>query len=325
MYRPAPKQVLSRRAVLGGAMALPVLSSPLIAQTGTRRVLHVDSYHRGNEWNDRIAAAFVSALEAEGVEVRVLHMDTKRRSSEAEMTGAAAEAARVIADWQPDVVTVSDDNAVKYLLMPHFRDADVPFVFCGLNWDAGIYGLPYANATGMVEVSPIPQILRLLRAHAKGDRIGYLAEDTPTKRKEQAFHEKLFGVDYARTWLVSSYAGWAEAFEAAQGEVDMLMLLGVGALTDWDAPAARQLAETRTRIPTGTDFEWLMPYALLGVGKLPEEQGEWAAQAALRILDGVSPSEIPLAHNTKGQLLFNPRIARRLGIEEAPALARMVE
>ena len=113
MYRPAPKQVLSRRAVLGGAMALPVLSSPLIAQTGTRRVLHVDSYHRGNEWNDRIAAAFVSALEAEGVEVRVLHMDTKRRSSEAEMTGAAAEAARVIADWQPDVVTVSDDNSTS--------------------------------------------------------------------------------------------------------------------------------------------------------------------------------------------------------------------
>ena len=68
-----------------------------------------------------------------------------------------------------------------------------------------------------------------------------------------------------------------------------------------------------------------MPYALLGVGKLPEEQGEWAAQAALRILGGTPPSEIPVTHNTKGQLLFNPRIAERLRISEAPALARMVD
>lgn len=325
MSRLRPNKVFTRRDVLGQALAWGALVPAAAANPAGRRVLHVDSYHQGNEWNDRIAEAVRITLEREGVELRIFRMDTKRRSSEPEMRAAAAEAAALIAEWRPDVVTMSDDNAVEYLLMPHFRDGDVPFVFCGLNWDAGVYGLPYANATGMVEVSPIPQILRLLQGHATGPRIGYLAEDTPTKRKEQAFHETLFGVTYDRTWLVSSYDDWAAAFVEAQSEVDMLMLLGVGALTDWDAPAARALAERETRIPTGTDFEWLMPYALLGVGKLPEEQGEWAAQAALRILGGTRPSEIPVTHNTKGQLLFNPRIAERLRISEAPALARMVE
>ena len=104
----------------------------------------------------------------------------------------------------------------------------------------------------------------------------------------------------------------------------MLVLLGVGAVTDWDDDAARALAERRSDIPVGTDFAWLMPYSLLGVGKLPEEQGRWAAKAALRILDGVAPSRIPLTHNREGELLFNSRIAARLGIRESPPLAKLV-
>ena len=93
--------------------------------------------------------------------------------------------------------------------MPHYKDADLPFVFCGLNWDASSYGLPYANVTGMVEVTPIPQIIRLLRSYAKGDRIGYLAEDTTTKRKELEYHERLFGIKYDQVYLVSTLRGLA--------------------------------------------------------------------------------------------------------------------
>jgi ABC-type uncharacterized transport system substrate-binding protein len=289
-----------------------------------KRVLHIDSYHRGNEWNDRIAEAVRATLHDTGVELRIVHLDAKRRSSEAEKQASALRAKQAIEEFKPDVVTVSDDDAAKYLLMPHFRDAAVPFVFCGLNWDASVYGLPYANTTGMVEVSPIPQIVKLLKRYARGERLGYLAEDTETKRKELEHHGKLFGIAYDKVYLVRSFAEWKEAFVRAQAEVDMLVLLGVGAVTDWDDAAARALAERSSRIPVGTDFAWLMPYSLLGVGKLPEEQGRWAAKAALRILDGVAPSRIPLTHNREGELLFNTRIAARLGIRESPPLAKLV-
>ncbi|MEM1315926.1 MAG: ABC transporter substrate-binding protein [Pseudomonadota bacterium] len=315
----------SRRSVATGLLCAALLGGRLRAAKPERRVLHIDSYHAGNEWNDRIAQAVTTRLQDAGVRVQVFRMDTKRRSSEAQKTAAADAAAELIETWRPHVVTMSDDNAVKYLLMPRYRDAEIPFVFCGLNWDAGVYGLPYANATGMVEVSPIPQIKALLERYADGPRLGFLAEDTPTKRKEMAHHAKLFGIEYARSWFVSDFAAWTDAFREAQGAVDMLMLLGVGALDDWDAEAARRLAREETRIPTGTDFAWLMPYALLGVGKLPEEQGEWAAEAALKILAGTPPSRIPLAHNTRGELLFNPAVARRLGLSDPPALARLVQ
>lgn len=317
------RRVLKRLTLAAGAAT----SLGVVRHVGADglRLLHIDSYHQGNTWNDRIAAAVEAGVAHTDVQFRIFHMDSKRKHSEEEKRAAAVAAVDMIADYRPNVVTMSDDNAVKYVLMPYYRDAELPFVFCGLNWDASIYGLPYGNTTGMVEVSPIPQLIALLKGYASGPRLGFLAEDTPTKHKEKAFHEKLFGLDYHRAYFVSSFAEWQDAFVQAQDEVDILLLLGVGALTDWDSPAASTLAERETRIPTGTDFAWLMPYSLLGVAKLPEEQGTWAAKAALKILEGVPPSNIPVTHNNKGELLFNRRVAATLGIETTPPLARLVE
>ncbi|MGO4388958.1 ABC transporter substrate-binding protein [Microvirga sp. 2YAF29] len=306
------------------AGALLAMPSPLQAEQASRRVLHIDSYHKGNEWNDRIVEALRWTLHNRGVEVRVFHMDTKRRSSEEEIKASAFEAMRQVESFKPDVVTVSDDPAAQFFVMPYLHDADMPVVFCGLNWDAGAYGLPYRNTTGMVEVSPIPQIVQLLRRYAHGSRIGFLSEDTEVKRKELSYHERLFGITYEKTYFVKSYAEWSEAFARAQHEVDMLMIFGVGALRDWDLEPAKRLAEDKTAIPTGTDFEWLTAVSLVGVVKSPEEQGRWAALAALRILDGVEPSAIPLSYNRDGELFFNARIARTLGIKQAPPLARAV-
>ena len=289
-----------------------------------KRVLHVDSYHAGNMWNDRIAAAVSETLEGAGVELRIVHMDAKRQPSEEANRAAALRIKGDIEQWRPDVVTASDDNAAQYLIATHYKDADLPFVFCGLNWDASIYGMPYRNVTGMVEVSPIPQIVRLLRQHAKGDRLGYIAEDTTTKRKELEFHRKLFGITYDQVYFAKTFAQWQDGFRRAQQEVDMLLVLGVGAITDWDDAKGRTFAEAESRIPAGTDFSWLMNVSLLGVAKVPEEQGRWAAQAALKILDGVPPSRIPVTHNKEGRLYFNPAIAARLGISDYPPLAELV-
>jgi len=307
-------------------LALLLLFLPLDvqAQDAPRRVLHIDSYHAGNEWNDRIVAALRETLTDKNVELRVFHMDTKRRSSDAEIHASAQAALQAIDEFKPHVVTSSDDPAAQHLIMPYLRDAAIPVVFCGLNWDASIYGLPYRNTTGMVEVSPIPQILRLMRRHARGARLGFLAEDTQVKRKELTYHERLFGITYDKTYFVGSHSAWKEAFLRAQKEVDMLMILGVGAVPDWDLADAARLAEERSEIPSGTDFEWLTAVSLIGVVKSPQEQGRWVGQATLRILDGVQPSDIPVSHNREGALFFNERIARRLGITDLPALAKAV-
>lgn len=300
------------------------LAGSVDAAESSRRILHVDSYHQENEWNDRILAALRDTLAGRDVELRVVYLDAKRRPTPGEIRASALDALRHIEEFKPDVVTTSDDPAAEYVVKTYLRESTIPIVFCGLNWDASGYGLPYQNTTGMVEVSPIPQVIRLLRQHARGSRLGFLTEDTDVKRKELDFHERLFGITYEKTYFVNSYQTWKEAFLRAQQEVDMLMILGVGALMDWDPVDARRLAEERSQIPTGTDFEWLTPVSLIGVVKHPEEQGHWTAQAALRILDGTKPSSIPLTYNRDGELFFNARVAKQLGIKKSPPLARMV-
>lgn len=317
--------LLSRRTLMAGVGALAAVALRRPAFAETVRILHVDSYHVGNEWNDRIAAECRRVVEAAGGEWRIAHLDAKRRPAHAQIQAAAREVVALIEAWKPHVVTTSDDPAAGYVIEPYFRDAEQAVVFCGVNWNADVYGLPYRNTTGMVEVAAIPQIVQLLAPHAKGERLGLLTEDTPTKRKEMEHHTSLFGIGYARTWFVPDFAGWVAAFREAQTSVDMLMLLGVGALTDWDDAAARRLAETETAIPTGTDFGWLVPYALMGIGKVPEEQGRWAARTALAIAGGADPADIPISYNKEGELLYNPRVARRLGVRAAPALATIVD
>jgi hypothetical protein len=283
-----------RRVVLCFAVLLFLGARALAGNYDHKRILHVDSYHRGNEWNDRIADAVRDTLAGTGVELKTIHLDTKRKPSEAQKRASSLQAKEVIETFKPDVVTISDDDAAKYLLMPYYKDADLPFVFCGLNWDASAYGLPY------------------------------LAEDTETKRKEIEYHEKLFGIHYEKTYFVQTFDQWKQAFLQAQGEVDMLVNFGIAAVANWDDKAAQEWAELHTEIPTGTDFSWLMHISLLGVGKVPEEQGRWAARAALKILDGVPPARIPLSYNQEADLYFNTKIAARIGIKSPPPLARLV-
>ena len=70
-----------------------------------------------------------------------------------------------------------------------------------------------------------------------------------------------------------------------------------------------------TQIPSGSLSPWMAPYVLVAYGKDAQEQGEWAANAALRIMNGTPPSSIPIVRNERGNMLLNSSIAQRLQLE----------
>jgi ABC-type uncharacterized transport system substrate-binding protein len=251
-------------------------------------------------------------------------MDTKRNSDEVFIESAAAKVLEQIAVLNPDVVIASDDNASKYVIMPYFKDALLPFVFCGVNWDASVYGYPYSNATGMVEVALVSEILKHLRKYARGDRVGFIAGDRLSERKNLEHYKKRFGIEFEKEYFAQSFDQWKQAFLALQDEVDMIMMTSHVGIEGWDDGEARQFVENHVKVPVGSEHDWEMPLALVGVTKDFEEMGIWAAQAALRILDGVPPGSIPITANRKGNLLFNVTMAEHLGIEDRPAFATLV-
>ncbi len=292
-----------------------VVSSTSLAQTYQgKKILLVDSYHEGYAWSDGIILGAKTALEGKGLDLKVVRMDTKRHKDKTFKQQAALKVKAEIEAFKPDVVIASDDNAAKYLISKYYKDARLPFVFCGLNWDASVYGLPYSNATGMVEVSPVMELLDQLNIYAKGNRVGFVAADVLTMRKEEANYKKIFKLDPV-TRFAKTMAEWKQAIIDVQGQVDTLIIGNAAGIGDWNDDEAMQFLLSNTKVPSGTIHDHMAKYAMLGFTKIPEEQGYYAAQTALKILGGISPASIPVVKNKDGRLTININLAKAIGAQ----------
>ena len=279
-----------------------------------KKVLFIDSYHEGYAWSDGITSGIQQTLEGTGAELKIIRMDTKRNGSDDFKKEAALKAKAEIEAFKPDVVIASDDNAAKYLIVPYFKGGNLPFVFCGVNWDASGYGFPAKNVTGMIEVSPTLQLIEYLKPYAKGDKVGFLGPDILTAKKEAENVKKAFGLELTE-YYGTDYADYKKGFMALQSQVDILILDSTGGLYDDQATDKKSFVEANTKIPTGSVYDFMAPYAMINFAKVSEEQGVWSAQTALKILDGTSPESIAIVKNQEGQLFINTRIAKALKIE----------
>lgn len=292
------------------------------ADLAGKKVLFINSYHEGYPWSDGEEKGARTALAGSGVELKFLRMDTKRHGEEPFRKAAAEKAKAEIEAFKPDLVIVVDDPAVKYVLQAHYKNAKLPFVFAGVNWDATKYGLPYQNATGMVEVAPVKAIMASLRPYAKGDRIGYMTVDSETERIEGPMYEKTIGAPFTVARYTKTFAEWKEAFLKMQGEVDMILFGNTAGLPDWNEAEAKAWVLANTRLPSGCAYDFMMPFAMLGLTKIEEEQGAWAGTTALRILKGEAPSAIPVAANKESKNFINVKLATKAGVVFKPELVR---
>ena len=279
-----------------------------------KRVLYVDSYHSGYEWSDGILEGIRSVLDNSDIDLKIFHMDTKRNPDESYKKSAALRAKELIASFQPDVVIASDDNASKYLIMPYFKDAGLPFVFCGVNYNADEYGFPYSNVTGMLEVPPALKLVYSLKYFKRIVTVGYLASDTLTERKDGSYTKRDVREDYIENY-VKTFDQWKMAFNQLQNRVDVLIVGNNAGIKGWDDAEAKRFALENTRIPTGCLLDWMAPVAFLGATRSATEQGAYAATTALKILNGTSPSMIPIVGNTQANIIINMKIAKKLGLK----------
>jgi hypothetical protein len=302
-----------------------VVSEKPIQTYEGKKVLYVDSYHEGYEWSDGITRGIKNIFNNTGVELKILRMDTKRNDTEEYGKKAGLWAKSVIEDFKPDLVIISDDPAFKYLLMPYYRDAALPFVFCGINWDASIYGAPYNNTAGMIEVSLTPKLITFLKEYSRGDRLGFIAGNTSTDRKNVQYYEKLNNITFIKIYHVNTFEEWKKSFLNLQEEVDVLIIENNAGITNWNDHEAEAFVLENTKIPAGAIQIWLSNDSLISLTKIPEEQGEWAASTALLILNGTGPEDIPFATNKEGKLFVNLKIADKLGVIIRPELLKNAE
>ncbi len=306
----------------------PEVQEPAPQPYEGKKILYIDSYHQGYAWSDGITKGVQTTLEETGVELKIHRMDTKRNTEVAFKENAALEAKQLIETFNPDVVIVSDDNGFKYLVQEYYKDAELPFVYCGLNWDSSLYDAPYSNTVGMVEVALTPQLLERVSEYADGDRIGYISGDTVTERKTMEYYKSLFDLEFDKEYWAEDLEEFKSAYLALQDEVDYILFENTAGIIGWEISENQEMEQfilENTKIPSGTTYDFVAPYALIGLAKIPEEQGEWSAQTALEILDGTKPSVLTETTNKKGKLIINMKLAEKTGIVFKPNLLKNAE
>lgn len=301
------------------------LGQAAAAEPQGKKVFILHSYDPQYPWTFAINQMLLNILNAADITSRVFYLDTKHHPAEAEKREAAQQAKLQIEQFKPDLVISSDDDAVKYVLMPYYKNSPIPFVFCGLNAEPEAYGLPYDNTTGILEIQLLGEIVKNLREYSKGTRIGTLALDGFSEHKRVEAYRTLLGREVDRSYFSRSVEEWQDGFLRLQHEVDMVILLNPRGLTGFDMEEAQRFVERNIRVPTASYVPWMSKMSLLGITLIPEEQATWAAQSALKILSGQSPNSIPIHRSKEGKLFINLKIAEKLKITFKSSLLKVAD
>lgn len=291
------------------------------------RILHVMSYHTPWEWTEDQFNGFKESFKDVDVEYKIYEMDTKRKSTPEAKEQAGKEARDLIDSWKPDLVFTTDDNAQKYVAK-YYINKDIPFVFSGVNGEPADYGFAGSkNNSGTLEREHIVETVRLLKEIIPSvKKIAILADDDITwvkltRRMQELIPQNFPDIEVVAPSPILTFAEYKQKIKEYQTKADALALLGVFTFKD----------ETGKNVPYCEVLKWTTENS-----KLPDftfwkdriycgtfctvyvsgyEQGVSAGKIARSILlEGRSPSTLPMGSTLKGQPMISLARARKLGI-----------
>ena len=283
-----------------------------------KKIVYINSYHRGHPSSDEIMDAILDYFPSDSFAICSYFMDTKRNPSLEYIQNISTQLYDSIVAINPDILIVSDDNAVKYIVQPHIEVLSIPVVFCGVNGSDREYNLPHNKVTGMIEVLPVAETLTTLRPYYPSmGKLLVLNENTTTSRKEKALLDTMFTrVGVSATYaLVDDFDTWKTTFKKANLLYDIIYIVTHGAIKGWDHEEAVQLIHEHIQVPVITCEDFMMPYAVFGLTKVASEQGQWAAKTAKQILGGKSPVDFPVTRNQLYTTWLNVDLAERIDFQ----------
>lgn len=297
------------------------------------RVLVVMSYDTSNPWEREIREGIESVLKGKA-DLSYTYLNTKY-----DLPGgreAARRAHELYRKLQPDGVIAADDDAQSLFVVPHLKNrVTTPVMFCGVNSEAGQYGYPAENVSGILERSHIGESIALLQQLAPSvKKIAFLAPNDPMGNIHKRQIEKEAASYSAKSLPVRLVKNLDEAVSAAQelkSRSDALFLLSMVSLRDAanNQPTDRQIFRTLTGyfgkpvISVG-DFE-IRHGLLCAVVKSGREQGATAAKMLLKAMGGTPLSQIPITTNHEGKRMINVTAMKSLGIRARPIVLRGAE
>lgn len=304
--------------------ALLILGCAITPQREKQRIFYVNSYHQGYAPSDSITEAIRRNLPVDSFELKIFYLDSKRTND----TMQLSRCRDMIAHFNPHGLIVSDDYAVKELVLPHYAGTTLPVIFCGVNWDCSQYGLPTANVSGMLEVLPLRETLSVVKqSNPEASRLMVLSENSLSEQNNSRLLDTLyrnsgFEVCYR---LVADFEAWKQAFAQGNTTCDLIYLPTNGSIAGWNDNAVLTFVDSVIRVPVVTCDDFMMRFAVFGLTKVPAEQGEWAAKTMKNILSGAGNiSRQPVNRNRLHQVWLNQHLAARTAFRLPDSLRQRV-
>jgi len=306
---------MSLRAVflLALVLALPAAEPP--------NVLILMSYHRGQPWEDGIAAGLLEAL-GDKAEPLFVHFDHKRFPQSASEGIRLDAAVDLVQRARPRLIIAVDDHAWALATSHRQRlGADLPLVFCGLNyWNPATRP---ANATGVFEnFNPAGSLALAFALHPRATRLVVLNDTTDTgKANRRTFNEAAPTATGGRIVRHIGAGTWAET-EAELAALDPLADVVLMLTWNIDASGATQSHEESVRrarracrAPIYGVWDFQFGHGIVG-GSLFDGRvhGRETGELALRVLAGEAADGIPVRDQPRTRPVIDARELVRFGL-----------
>ena len=116
--------------------------------------------------------------------------------------------------------------------------------------------------------------------------------------------------------------GCAQRNLVQPSEVQIHHIEGTADIGDWDVDKVKSgIAGTSKKLSV-TSHDWMMPFTMLGFTKIAEEQGEWAANTAIALMNDTPPRDIPITANRKWDLWMNEGLVEGTQLKLPRSLTR---
>ncbi len=309
-----PKAVRRRTLFL----LLLLLSLPPAAWA-QERVLLLHSYHQGHLWSDAVTESFVEAVTESGREISlVINYLDLMRAPHLFRQNLFFDYMRSRYEGEGfDLIVAVGDDALEFSLR-YRKDLfpEAPVVFCGVKNPRLIFQEPPPGVTGTISDDDLEETINVaLRLHPKAVAVAAVSDLSDFGR---AAVNRLHDIETRFAWqadclplvnLPHEELRWA--VEALPKEA-VLLYLSYAA----DAEILSKIARWRPDLPVYTPWAPLIEAgaAVGGYVILPEEEGRYAAESALRILGGVAPQSLPVRWSSPKVHLFHRRGLARFGL-----------
>lgn len=300
-------------------LLLAALTAMGIYKLTRPRILILQSYDSSYAWTRDVDIGLHRVLDKHtDWSIRWHYMDLKRHPSQAKRDEAGAFARRLIDQWVPKILIAIDDDAQAYAARFYNNSPNILIVFAGINGDAAAYGYDKtSNVTGIVERKQLTAIRDAIQnsnlgatvlssKRKNGDellRLMHLSDQSGSVEDDDRFIRNFDWLPllFTGSRLVNTYAAWQAAVLSAPNRADVVLLTNYRLLARSSSdptlvPAAEVVAWTQANslLPLiGANSFFVEDGGMLAIGTSGFEQGEVAANMAVRLMDGhTKPTDI---------------------------------